>query len=528
MAKISSFISYLPPVLWSQETDPDQFLARMLCIFEKILTGIDDDVALEFEGRAYQPLEVTIDNLARMFDPWRTRSDLLPWLATWVGIDPSIKLPELSEYQQRRMISAMAGIFRGRGLKEDLLAFLEIYTASEARPRIAIDEGITIFRAAALTDGTMRLHPICFSSTVDGAGGPVSAPLHPSAITVDPLNNNYIVADLGKAIKTVAGDKTLPGAWRISSSAEPAIPIHQGDPFFEPLAIVADSQQRYAVIDGGYFGRPTLARSSIYRFAPPNYELSTIVSPTSSPPLNVVRPVAMILDQDERFLILDRGMKTVAAPAIPKLVRVGENPLTVEVFDLQDLIAEPTAMALQTNGKLIIADGQNQSETTPADLVEFDFANPAVVRSLLGELPALRNPLVDPCGLAFETPETLLVCDTGLRRPLKDRSVVAEPAAIYRVDLSASPPEIMQVSVERSLVNPTDMTIDRYGALLITDRGEEMTTRNWRLGTHEFGIIVHFSEQRPTSSDERKRIRREVVELVADQKPAHTTSWIDS
>jgi hypothetical protein len=35
----SSYLSYLPPVLWSKEHDPSQFLGYMLRIFEKILTG---------------------------------------------------------------------------------------------------------------------------------------------------------------------------------------------------------------------------------------------------------------------------------------------------------------------------------------------------------------------------------------------------------------------------------------------------------------------------------------------------------
>ncbi len=38
MIKTSDYLQYLPPVLWSRESDPNQFLGRMLRIFEKILT----------------------------------------------------------------------------------------------------------------------------------------------------------------------------------------------------------------------------------------------------------------------------------------------------------------------------------------------------------------------------------------------------------------------------------------------------------------------------------------------------------
>ena len=39
MINISSYVDYLPPILWSQENDPSQLLGRVLGIYEKILTG---------------------------------------------------------------------------------------------------------------------------------------------------------------------------------------------------------------------------------------------------------------------------------------------------------------------------------------------------------------------------------------------------------------------------------------------------------------------------------------------------------
>ena len=43
----SSYLNYLPPVLWSSRAAAGGFdLGRMLCVFEKMLTGIDDGVVI--------------------------------------------------------------------------------------------------------------------------------------------------------------------------------------------------------------------------------------------------------------------------------------------------------------------------------------------------------------------------------------------------------------------------------------------------------------------------------------------------
>ncbi|NTU80293.1 MAG: hypothetical protein HGA45_13110 [Chloroflexales bacterium] len=545
MATISSYVSYLPPALWSQEADPEQFLGRMLCIFEKILTGIDDGVPLGAGGRIYAPLEDTIDNLAQLFDPWRTRSDLLPWLATWVGVEALPPAPRWSEYQQRCLIAAIAPIFQGRGLKQDLLAYLDIFATSRARPRIAIDEGISLFRAGFFDDGSARLHPVAYADTVAGAAAAVIAPVHPTALAVD-AENNYLVADAGFDYSAGAAVDVPPALWRIAAGGRITspledsglpVPVYRGDKLIEPLAVVVDGQQRYCLADRGRIVDEFSANAAIYRFAPPDYQISTIVSNGTSPALGVVRPVDMLLDQDERLLVLDRGVHLVGQSPVaarPKLVRVRETPLAVETFQLQNLVVEPTAMALQADGKLIIADAQTQSSTTPADLVEVALDNGVRARSLLADLPSARNPLVFPTSLVFESPVSLLVCDTGLRlsQQRDDPAIraLAEPAAIYRVDLAQSPPSITRVTRERNLVTPVDLALDRRGALIIADRGEAITTkpeRSWRLGSHEFGVVVHFSRQRPTTGDERERIRRDIFDVIEAQKPAHTLAWMD-
>ena len=47
MADKSSYLRFLPPVLWQSEPDAPGFsLGAALRIFEKMLTGIDDDVPI--------------------------------------------------------------------------------------------------------------------------------------------------------------------------------------------------------------------------------------------------------------------------------------------------------------------------------------------------------------------------------------------------------------------------------------------------------------------------------------------------
>ena len=109
---------------------------------------------------------------------------------------------------------------------------------------------------------------------------------------------------------------------------------------------------------------------------------------------------------------------------------------------------------------------------------------------------------------------------------------MAEPAALYRVDLSAAPPTVTRLTNKPGLVHPTSMCMDRAGRVLITDRGDSLRgsviKRNWRTKANEFGVTVHFSRQRPTTNDERNRVRRGIGRVVDEQKPGHTSWWLKS
>jgi phage tail-like protein len=554
MAELSSYLQYLPPVLWSHENDPQQFLGKMLRIFEKMLTGIPDAVAIGSGDCIYPPLEELIDDLPQFFNPWRTPAkDFLPWLASWVALTLQ---PGWTESQRRKITAEIVSVYRLRGLAQGLHTYLDIYAQTQARPRIALDDGKAVLRAHFFEDGTTRLTTVAHSQVVffpEAPDRPASyhpVLIHPAAIVVD-SHNNYVIVDQGIAEDSDISELRRPALWKISSTGDIAytsgtsLPVPQPlqtDAFFQDAtAAVVDNLDRCSVIN---VGEPTAAnsqRSILRRYTPPNYAPSTVIDQTTTttrPRLPVVRPVDMVLDEAQRFVILDRGAHLIGDPpsgfpAAPKIVVVSEGPLAVAEHPLPSIV-EPTALVRATDGTFIVADADQLDSTGPANLWRVDPANGWATTSLLSAVPPGTNPLIFPTGLIFETPTLLLVCDTGLRwgwQEDQSNRTMAEPAALYRVDLSQSPPVISRVTRERTLVNPVKMVKDQLGKVIIIDRGESLRgglRRNWRARPNEFGVVVYFSQQRPTTNDERNRTRHGIASVVDEQKPGHTSWWLKS
>lgn len=542
MTNISSYINYLPSFLWSQNNDPSQALGRILSIFEKILTGnIQDGAPIIHGDHQHDDFEKSIDELYQLFNPWRTRTDILPWLASWVALTLE---EDWSEYQKRKLISEIVSFYQQRGLKKGLHTYLDIYTMTKAKPRIAIDNGDAIFRATFLENGTAELHAIAHSNSVSvPAGiitGLITVLLHPSGIAAD-SQNYYIVADQGDRTLTVPSNPSL---WKISSTGEigytsgnPPMPnpIYSGPPLDNPRAMVVDSMDRYSVLNI----ETSPSGTAIYRFAPPDYAIieTVIHSCDTTPTFPAVDPVDMILDASENFIVLDRGDDSKSPVVPPKIIKVSESPVVVTSYDLtnaSDLTAnvvEPTAIVMDlmdSSGCFIIADAKNQYSTDPANLIRFNPIDQSQIRLL-----DVQNPLIFPSGIAFESPKSLLVCDTGVRRGMvaePNNRVMAEPATIYRVDLSQSSPTVTRLTPERKLVNPTKMMFDRKGKLIITDMGESrffFKERNWRAGTNEFGVVLLFSEQRHIPDRDRFKIRQDIMNVIEEQKPGDTSWWMN-
>lgn len=553
---LSSYVKNLPPALWSAERDPAQFLGRALRIFEKVLTGIPDGVALQSGGRTYPPLEETIARLHRVVSPRHTAPEFLPWLATWVAEELR---SDLSEAQQRKLLADLAAIYRQRGLKQGLLAYLAVFAISAERPRIVVDAGEALFQGQLLESGELRLHALAHSTNFEAQE--MTALLHPSAVAVD-SGNRYVVADPGDSRQS-----RQPAIWRISETgafefAQGGPPVPQplyirrpgpGAAILTPVAVVADAQGRYGVLDRGPVD--AAGRAAIYRLTPPPdpatvvHTLATVIDRATTPRFDVVFPMDMVLDTAGRFVVLDRGVRLsgdppLGGPARAALALVGENPLALEKHPLDGLppgdparVVEPTALVMDSHGRFIVADARDQMSDRPANLVRVDPADGFAQQALLSEE---NNPLIYPTGLAFVSEHLLLVCDTGLRNGFIDDAgnrAMAEPPALYRVDLSQSPPKVERITAEQKMVYPTKIAVDRRGRVVVADRGETLSTtqeRSWRTRPHEFGVVVTFSLQRPAAADpveasrRRGRIRYTISRIVEQEKPAHTLYWLKS
>jgi phage tail-like protein len=553
MTEISSYLQYLPSVLWAHENDRQQLLGRTLRIFEKILTGIDDGVAIGDYGKSYPSLEELIDSLPSFFNPRRTPdADFLPWLASWVALELR---PEWTEYQRRQITDGIVSVYRLRGLTQGLYTYLDIYAQTEARPRIVIDDGKAVLRLRFLPDGTAALTTVAYSQVVTFPAtderSVVHTPvlIHPTAIAID-SHNDYFVVDQGAAVTSDIKALQRPALWKISSTgkiaytqAEPLPvprPLQTGSFFEDATAVVVDDQDRCSVIKIGKLKNPNSQESILRRFTPPDYaSFIDVINPETIPSLPVVRPTDMVLDAGQNFVILDRGAHLTGDPpsgftAAPKLVVVSEDPLSVEEHPLPDVV-EPTALARAADGTYIVADAGKLNSGDPADLWRVDPANDWRAVSLLGALQIKANPLIFPTGLVFDSPSVLMVCDTGLRWGFtqQDRGnrAMAEPAAVYSVDLSRTPPVIVRLTREQQLVNPIKMARDRQGKIIVVDMGESLrrlTLRNWRARPNELGVVVHFSQQRSTTIEERNQTRRGIAAVIEEQKPAHASWWLKS
>jgi phage tail-like protein len=559
MPQQSTYLRYLPQVLWSSEGGPEPFLGQMLCVFEKILTGIADDVPIRSGDAEYPPIRQLIDELPKLFKSWGTRPEFLPWLASWVALELE---PKWTEYQKRKLITEIVSIYRLRGLEPGLHAYLDIYVQTPARPRIAIDDGSALLRAKFAEDGMATLctvaqsQVVSFAATGPGPGTGRTMLIRPSAIAVDSANH-YFVVDQGVEVDDDGGNQSLrfPALWRVSMTGEVPYKSSTPLPLPEPVdagalyrtanAAVVDNFDRCNVISVGDPTSINSVRSALIRLAPPEYKPTVVIAQTTNPKLPAMRPVDMVLDADQNFVILDRGAHLISDPpsgfpAAPKIVVVREGPgqVTAEVHALPN-VAEPTALLMEPGGTFIVADASDQfavsSTSKPGDLLRLDPGNDWSARSLLADMPEGSNPLVFPTALAWESKDSLLVCDVGLRWRFEgDQSnrSMAEPAAIFRVDLSRKPPVIVRITNDRRLVSPTKMMVDRRGNLIIADRGEALhglsLKRNWRARPSEFGVVVHFSRQRPTSNDERNRIRRGIGRVLEEQKPCHASWWLKS
>lgn len=98
------YLQYLPSIYQS-----DELMGRFLMLFESF----------------WSPIERQVAQIPVYFDPRLTPPDLIPWLASWLGL---VLNENWSLERRRLLIQSAAELYRRRGTKWALERYLEIFT----------------------------------------------------------------------------------------------------------------------------------------------------------------------------------------------------------------------------------------------------------------------------------------------------------------------------------------------------------------------------------------------------------------
>ncbi|WP_330231179.1 phage tail protein [Nocardia sp. NBC_00508] len=525
MTAPSSYFAHLPRI-YRDNADLD----ALLKVFEKILSGRDDDVAAP-----HRAITERIDILHTLFDPATVERRLLPWLGSLVGLDLQ---PKWDDAMRRRAIGEIVGIYGQRGSRAGLARYLDLYSANAARQRITIDDAAKVLFCRIPGGG---IAPIRALVTHGPVRFPQGTEIYPGLVSAECLavtpDGTLVVGDSGEPGTNVAATQPA-SVWRMTRTGEfadftgaPPKPRMLGAPGWEhPVALAVDpAAPNWAlyVLDlraGSY---------QLFRITRDQPFTATRITIPAAFQLN--SPSAMLFEAGH-LLVLDIT-DVIDVDLIPNPPLWKRRPLTGAMT--------PLSMTVTEVGDLYVTDGREQDGTaTPAELLKVDRSNPGawtVVRQL-AQLPASENPLVAPVAIVEDRDGSLLVLDVGLK-PLRSSAkpflrTVVEPSAVYRVRLGqrvGALPRIERTSSTGRLVFPTAMV--RFGReLYFTDRGDpndpalgpDVTVRrNFRAASHEFGVTVHFDED-DTSVDYQRAVIQGVSEIVEQQRPAASWPWLMS
>ena len=78
----STYLDYLPGI-YQQDAEKGAFVGRYLKIFEKLLSGIDDE---SLSHVSIKGMEQVVARLHEFFDPESAPRDFLDWLAGWMAL----------------------------------------------------------------------------------------------------------------------------------------------------------------------------------------------------------------------------------------------------------------------------------------------------------------------------------------------------------------------------------------------------------------------------------------------------------
>ncbi|MFF8942168.1 phage tail protein [Streptomyces sp. NPDC014864] len=556
----SSYLKYLPPVLW-QDTPADAgfSLGSALCVFEKVLTGIDDGVPILHEkhtragddSHTHRPIAERIAHLNRLLDPWATPEEFLPWLASWV----SLRFPELQgrqlwdEYQRRKATAGISRTHRRRGLHSGLNALLELYSVGRVRPRVALDDGSCLFSARFDTGVPARVVTLpTFRPLLDATPAVVREGLmRPWCVAQGP-DGAVFVGERG-----LPEDAALPHrrrVWRLDAAGRPD--LAGSPPVPRPLMPQQNLGQVVAVTvaPAGPGRSETLyvlegSGRILSLPAPYTADSATVVTDLSS--TDSVFPLAMSVDGGGDLLVLDRKLDP-GEEATPRVFVVRPAPVGVTVKNLDPaVVREPLSLFVDRDGSLVIGDGGDQRAPLPrgsggGNLVRVVRGDPHWTHTPL--LPP-GNALVAPTAVTRVDADGLYVLDAGLRpfwpSATEDPFILltALPACVHRVETADRGPAAttLQVTEPGRFVNPTGMTAAGPHVIIcdpgqIESPGIGLDGYRSRIQAFDINVVIHFcagdlagDPAHPADpAEQRLELSRAVGTikvLVEQHKPAH-------
>ncbi|TKK89558.1 hypothetical protein FDA94_09210 [Herbidospora galbida] len=500
-----SYLERLPTVLRS----PD--LGDLLMVFEKLLDGIDDDAPA-----SSPPLAQLIETLPDLYDPARTRADLLPWLAGWLGFELP---PGWTVEQRRRVIAGIMDLHLRRGTRAGLAGLLDLAVAAPDRQRVTVDSGGKVLFARA--DG--RVHTLVSQGPYIRAA-PNRTLAYPGLVSPQCLaltpGGDLLVGDAGGI-----GGRPAPGVWRITRTGAyadltggPPVPRPLGSAAWNltaPVAVAVDPAAAGWILYVLDIQQTGLRLSRLTAANPFQEE----IVPVHATVRNVVDVTAAVVDGGHLLILNRRDRRIVDVD----LAASAAEPRTIALTGL----TAPRSLTV-TGDRYIVGDTRPEA---PADLFQVPKAGGAPVPLLAG-VPEAGNPLLAPYAVIQEDARVLLVLDVGLQpdqdpaRPYLRRSL--RPAALYRVDLRPNPPRVTRVSEPGGMVFPRGM-VRHEGTVYLCDGGEPLSRnetapngvprRNLRASANELAVIVHFVRAGATTAEQRA-ILRSIGDALDRERPA--------
>ncbi|GHO90350.1 hypothetical protein KSF_003980 [Reticulibacter mediterranei] len=538
---MSSYLRYLPPVLWAGDSP---LLGQILRIFEKMLTGIDDGLVLQHGNHTHLAIEEVITRLDQLFDPWRTPPQFLDWLASSVDLTfPTVWDPQQQqavqvwdEYLRRKAIAQIVQIYHTRGLKEGLNRYLNLYTLADKRPRIAVDDSSRILFTNPQPGRFAQVATLVSQGPYPNADSTLNLDglVSPSCIALAP-DGSLLVGDNGTPSSW--STRVTSGIWRVFPTGQYMSDATTGKPqrlcpsatFFGPIAAATDNAStnwQIYVLDN--VSNPNSI--ALYQISSTDFTTATVRAKvsdlvgTTNPATTPFTPITMAFTNGH-LLILDRGTAP-GVPAAPRIIDVQVSPsfqVNLPPHKLNTVV-EPLSMTVLPNGNLLIGDARLQNTAQPANIVQVNRGTDNWIETDV--VSTNQNPLIAPVGVSRQDDTHLYALDLGLKPFLSTSStqflrIMAEAAVVYSIDLQQQ--QVIRATELGALVHPTGMVQDALGTLYIADQGEQ-STRVWRATPHEFGVVIHFSSQRPTTQHDRRQIQQNISDIVNQEKPAHT-NW---